>query len=52
MDTEKEPKYCGNCAFYINYSGVCINADSDYRADFRLKDDDCKEWTEINDKKH
>lgn len=35
-------KTCENCIWWQDE--VCCNADSEYCADFTLKDDECPEW--------
>lgn len=48
MDLEREElgnKCCGTCAWYVEFEGVCCNADSEWTADFRCLGDSCSEWT-------
>lgn len=40
-------KYCCTCRHYTTFEGVCINGDSEYRADFRGLDDTCEKWAPI-----
>ena len=42
---EEKKKYCCTCKWYEIDVGVCVNGDSEYRADFRCLDDNCLEWT-------
>lgn len=43
MKASPEPR-CATCAWYDGFSGACCNGDSDYAADFRMKDDKCSHW--------
>lgn len=45
---EEKKKYCCTCKWYEIDVGVCVNGDSEYRADFRCLDDTCMEWEEIS----
>lgn len=35
---------CLNCKWWEEYTAVCCNGDSEYRADFTDKDFCCGEW--------
>lgn len=35
---------CGNCKWYCEFEGVCVNADSKYVADFRDSDFSCEKF--------
>ena len=43
---EDVPQYCSTCKWYEKYCGVCVNGNSEYRADFMLLDDTCECWEE------
>ena len=49
LDSLKQEKCCGTCAWYAEFEGVCTNGDSEFRADFRCLDDTCQEWTSKED---
>lgn len=49
LDSIKQEKCCGTCAWYAEFEGVCCNADSKWTADFRCLDDSCPEWTSKED---
>ena len=38
-------KCCGTCGTYEDFQGVCLNGDSEKRADFTSADDTCEHWT-------
>jgi len=48
MRANKTPlpeKRCETCSYYAdNFSGVCVNSNSEYCADFRRYDDKCDFW--------
>ena len=44
LDSIKQEKCCGTCAWYAEFEGVCCCGDSKFRADFRCLDDTCSEW--------
>ena len=50
LDSIKQEKCCGTCAWYAEFEGVCCNADSEWTADFRCLDDTCDCWTSGEDK--
>lgn len=45
LDSLKQEKCCGTCAWYAEFEGVCCCADSEWTADFRCLGDSCSEWT-------
>ena len=47
----KTNKACKTCEYYYDFEGVCVNGDSEYRADFVNEDDSCKVWELRKDKK-
>lgn len=44
MDGAMMTKTCSTCRWYAEFEGVCCNGDSEYRADFRDADDECRYW--------
>ena len=42
MSKTKTEKICDNCAFHDDFTWVCFNPDSDYRADITDKDFTCR----------
>lgn len=50
LDSIKQEKCCGACAWYAEFEGVCCCGDSEFRADFRCLDDTCDCWTSREDK--
>lgn len=41
---ELEPESCRSCDWYESYQGVCLNGESEYRADFIDPEDSCPQW--------
>lgn len=39
-----EKKCCGTCKWYEGFQGVCMNGDSEHRADFTDGDQYCEVW--------
>ena len=46
METEpvRHEATCGNCKWRLKFEGVCINGESERRADFTLETDKCAHW--------
>ena len=49
LDSLKQEKCCGTCAWYAEFEGVCCCGDSKFRDDFRCLDDTCDCWTSRED---
>lgn len=49
LDSIKQEKCCGTCAWYAEFESVCCCGDSEFRADFRCLDDTCDCWTSKED---
>lgn len=47
LETLKDKKYCSTCKWYEVDAGVCVNGDSEHRADFRCLDDTCSAWSRM-----
>lgn len=43
---------CKNCEWWIREIEVCVNADSEYRADFRCPDDSCSKFEKSGGNNH
>jgi hypothetical protein len=37
-------KRCKTCKWWLPFNGVCTNGDSEHRADYTDRDDDCDHW--------
>lgn len=46
-ELRRERGNCGNCKWHDDFSGVCCNGDSDFRAEFTATDDKCEHWEEL-----
>lgn len=49
LETLQDKKYCSTCKWYEVDVGVCVNGDSEHRADFRCLDDTCSAWSRMKD---
>ena len=45
----EEKRYCSTCKWYENYSGVCLNGESENVADFMTLSDTCDEWEDSHE---
>ena len=43
-DYNDNVKHCRTCKWWEPFGGTCCNGNSEYRADFRSGDDQCKHW--------
>lgn len=46
LDSIKQEKCCGTCAWYAEFEGVCCNGSAESRGDFRDSDYVCDCWEE------
>ena len=44
---EKNLRICKNCKWHDNFTGVCFNGDSEYRADFTESKFKCELWEDV-----
>ncbi len=44
MNIKMDNKNCNTCIWHDNFTGICFNGDSEWRADFTDDDYYCKYW--------
>lgn len=49
LNSIKQKKCCGTCAWYAEFEGVCCCSDSEWTADFRDSDYVCECWRKNDD---